>query len=149
MEKKIDFEEPTPLLDQVFLGCTQRGSETSESDAEIKSVVSADTTIDMEAKSKIKNPQTRKVESWSCDMKTHMETRCCEVAHKFVEQLSNVSTPCMDDHQFTKDEFEIVGELADVCAQIALHASTSSRSTRHRMDSQCTRKSCQEMEQSV
>ena len=30
-----------------------------------------------------------------------------------------VSTPCMDDQQFTKDGFDIVGEFADVCAQIA------------------------------
>ena len=32
-----------------------------------------------------------------------------------------VSTPCVDDHQSTKDDFHIVGELAGVCvcAQIA------------------------------
>ena len=42
----------------------------------------------------------------------------CELAHKSVDQLHKVSTLCMDDHQFTKDHFEIVGELSDVRVHI-------------------------------
>ena len=37
--------------------------------------------------------------------------RHCELVHKSVDQLSNVSTPCMDDHQCTTDDFEIVGPM--------------------------------------
>ena len=42
--------------------------------------------------------------------------------------IKKVSRPCTDDPQFAKDDFEIVGELADVCAMFlekvcTLHAS--------------------------
>ena len=35
LEEKIDFEEPTPLIDQVYLGCTQRETLTKEQDVKI------------------------------------------------------------------------------------------------------------------
>ena len=60
-------------------------------------------------------------------MKGHAEKsveRYCELAHKSVEQLSEVCTPCMDDHQLTKDDFEIVRELADVCPQLGTNVFT-------------------------
>ena len=50
-------------------------------------------------------------------MKGHAEKcvgRCAELAHKSVDQVSKVSTSRMDDHQLPNDDFEIVGELADV-----------------------------------
>ena len=31
-----------------------------------------------------------------------------ELAHKYVDQMSKVSTLCLDDHLFTKDDFEIM-----------------------------------------
>ena len=36
-EENIDFEDPTPLIDQVCSGCTQRESETTESNVKSKS----------------------------------------------------------------------------------------------------------------
>ena len=40
---------------------------------------------------------------------------------KKVEQLlCKVSSLCLDDHQFKKDELESVGELSKVCSQIVL-----------------------------
>ena len=79
-------------------------------------------------------------------MKGHAEKcseRYCELAQKSVDQLSKVSTLCMDDHQFTKDDFEIVGELSDVCARIVfcvpcvyMQVPRTFWSTRHFMDSQ-------------
>ena len=44
--------------------------------------------------------------------------RYCELANKKTEQLSKVSTPCLDDHHFKKEELESVGELSKVCSQI-------------------------------
>ena len=41
--------------------------------------------------------------------------RYCEVANKKVEQLQKVSHPCLDDHQFKKEELVSVGELSEVC----------------------------------
>ena len=36
------------------------------------------------------------------------------------EQLYKVSSPCWDDHQFKKEEFESTGDLSDVCSQIVV-----------------------------
>ena len=37
-----------------------------------------------------------------------------------VEQLYKVSSPCLDDHQFKKEELESVEELSEVCSQMVL-----------------------------
>ena len=37
-----------------------------------------------------------------------------------MEQLYKGSSPCLDDHQFRQDELESVGELSQVCSQIAV-----------------------------
>ena len=44
-----------------------------------------------------------------------------------VEQFYKVSTPCLDDHQFKKEELETVGELSKVCSQIVLECLYLSR----------------------
>ena len=46
--------------------------------------------------------------------------RYFELANKKVEQLHKVSSPCLDDHQFMKEELESVGELLEECSQIVL-----------------------------
>ena len=46
--------------------------------------------------------------------------RYWELAHKKVEQLYKVSSPCLDDHQFKQEELESVGELSQVCSQNVL-----------------------------
>ena len=46
--------------------------------------------------------------------------RDCELANKKTEQLHKVSSPCLDDHHFKKEELESVGELSIVCSQIVL-----------------------------
>ena len=45
--------------------------------------------------------------------------RCCELAHKTVDRLRKVSTPCLDVHQSKKDQ-EMVGELSETRSQIVL-----------------------------
>ena len=37
-----------------------------------------------------------------------------------MEQLYKVPSPCLDDHQFKKEELESVGELSKVCSRIVL-----------------------------
>ena len=39
---------------------------------------------------------------------------------KIDEQLHKVSNPCLDDHQFKKEELESEGELSEVCSQTVL-----------------------------
>ena len=41
-------------------------------------------------------------------------------ANKTTEQLFQVATPCMDDHQFKEEENGSVGEFSTVCSQIVL-----------------------------
>ena len=54
------------------------------------------------------------------DMLKSASKRYCELANKKTEQLYTVSTLCLDDHNFKKEELETVGELSDVCSQIVL-----------------------------
>ena len=52
----IDHDDPTPLIDQVYLGCTLRASVTQESNIKIKSdPFGKITTTNTQAKSKIKD----------------------------------------------------------------------------------------------
>ena len=60
---------------------------------------------------------------WSYDTERHALKsvgRYCELANKNVEQLFKVSSPCLDDHHFKKEELGSVGELSEVCSQIVL-----------------------------
>ena len=61
--------------------------------------------------------------AWSYDVGGHAKKcveRDCELAHKKTEQLYTVSSPCLDYHQFRKEELESVEELSAVCSQIVL-----------------------------
>ena len=61
--------------------------------------------------------------AWSCDMEGYARKcveRYCELANKKTEQLYKVSSPCLYDHIFKKEELESVGELPKVCSQIVL-----------------------------
>ena len=69
--KNIDFAEPTPLIAQVDLGCTQSEIVSKESHVKDKIDLFAKiTTTDTEAKSTDKT-ETIQVISWSYDMKGH------------------------------------------------------------------------------
>ena len=66
---KIDPEEPTPLIDQVYSGCPQRESKTKESDVKSETHSCAKiSTTDTQAKSKVKSLENRKNVSESNDM---------------------------------------------------------------------------------
>ena len=59
------------------------------------------------------------ISSWSYDMEGHAKKcveRYCELANKTTQQLYKVSTPCIDDHHFKKEELKSVGELSKVCS---------------------------------
>ena len=52
-----------------------------------------------------------RVVAWSCDMARHAKKcveRYCELANKNIEHLDEVSTACIDDHQFKIEELETV-----------------------------------------
>ena len=61
--------------------------------------------------------------AWSCDMEGHAQKcveRYCELANKKTEQLHRVSSLCLDDHHFKKEELESFGDLSKVCSQNVL-----------------------------
>ena len=63
------------------------------------------------------------ISTWSYDMEGHAKKcveRYCELANNTTQQLFKVSTPLLDDHQFTEEELGSVGELSKVCSQIVL-----------------------------
>ena len=64
-----------------------------------------------------------KTVAWPYDMEGHAKKsveKYCELAHKKTEQSHEVSTPCLDDHNFKRDALETVGRLSNICAQIVL-----------------------------
>ena len=68
LKEKNDVMDPTPLLSQVYVGCTQRDSMTTESNVKTKSdFIGKITTTRTEAKSQIKGPAQKNVASWSND----------------------------------------------------------------------------------
>ena len=79
--------------------------------------------ISEEGVEKLPFPQNLRISSWSYDMAGHAKKcveRYCEFANKTIQQLYEVSTPCIDDHHFKEEELKSVGELAKVCSQIVL-----------------------------
>ena len=120
----VDLDEPTSFLDHVYLGCTQRECKPNELNIEeyrkmFESRISAGATEKLPGWEK---PHAKTV-AWSYDMEGHAQKcveRYCELANKKTEQLYKVSSPCLDDHHFKKEELESVGELSKVCSQIVL-----------------------------
>ena len=108
--RQVDLEEPTPLLDQVFLGCTQRECKSNRKIVEenknlLESFISASTIRQSHG---WERSHVNTV-AWSCDMERHAK-KCvegnCELAHKKMEQFFKVSTSCIDDPQFKGEELE-------------------------------------------
>ena len=125
LRKNAEIDEPTSFLDHVCSGCTEGECKPTETVIErctkmFESRIFAGGT---EKLSGWQKPQAHTV-AWSYDMEGHAQkcvARCCEVANKKVEQLYNVSHPCLDEHQFKKEELESVGELLEVCSQTVLN----------------------------
>ena len=122
LSKEFDFGEPTPFLDHVYLGCTQRQCEIS------KDIVDNYRTMfesRISARRTEKQPflQNLSISSWSYDTEGHAKKcveRSCELANKTTQQLYKVCTPCIDDHHFKEEETNSVGKLSQVCSQIVL-----------------------------
>ena len=122
--KNVHIDEPTSFLDHVYLGCTRRECKPNETIIQRFSRM---------FNSRIIAGATEKVSGWG---KVHAQTVACPTTWKDVpknalndtvtlqirkwEQLKKVSHPCLDDHQFKKEELESVAELSEVCSQIVL-----------------------------
>ena len=83
--KSVDLDELTSFLDHVYLRCTQR-------ECNRKNYLGGKNLTQ-----KLPGPMT-------------CMQRYCQLANKKVEQLYKVTSPCLDDHQFKREELESVGE---------------------------------------
>ena len=133
--KLVDLGEPTPFLDHVYLGCTQRECKSNESIFEVfKKMFASRTSAGATEKLLRCDKSHSKAVAWSYDMEGHAKKcveRYCEVANKKVEQLSLVSSPCLDDLHFKKKkELETFRELSEVCSLIVLQCQYLARNGR-------------------
>ena len=106
LNKEVVLGDTTSFLDLVYLGCTQRHVKEAKILTE-----------------KLPYSENLRISSWSYDMAGHAKKcveRYFELANRTTQQLYKVSTPCVDDHNFKKEELKSVGELSKVCSQIIL-----------------------------
>ena len=125
--KEVDLGEQTSCLDHVYLGCTQRGCETSKDMVDNYRIL-FESRIFAGAKEKL--PCSGKTDasifSWSYDMEGHAKKcveRSCGLANKTLQQLYKVATPCLDDHQSKEEElgsvWECVKSMLSNCTESA------------------------------
>ena len=95
LQKKVGSEDPASLLDQVYLGCTQRAARRNprivENRTSFESVVFAGI-----AHAPLGKEQA--TTNTSCDMEAHAKKRVqhyCGRAGKEIEQFSKSLTPCV------------------------------------------------------
>ena len=116
--KLVDLGEPTSFLDHVYVGCIQRECKPKHVSLRNTENVRITNFCGEQQFSGCEEPHAKTV-MWSCDVEGHAK-KCveqyCEVANMNTEQLCKGSTPCLDDHNFNKEELETVGELSKVCS---------------------------------
>ena len=124
LQIKIDIEDPTPFIDQVYLSCTQREAKVDPRAVHSKNELfnKLTTTREADEKDQTKGKYSlEKITAWSYDMEGHAEEsveRYCELAKKDVSSLQQVATACIDDHQIPPEDYATTGALSAVCAQI-------------------------------
>ena len=89
--KHADVDEPTSFLDHVHLGCTQRECNPNEIGIEQYKEM-FESRISAGATKKLPGGKNLTQRRWQ-------------------GPTAKVSNPCLDDHQFKKEEFESTGEL--------------------------------------
>ena len=120
--KNVDLDEPVSFLDHDNLGCTQCECKPNEIFfEEFRKCSNHEFLLEQQKKLPWCAKLHAKTVAWSYDMEGHAKKcvgRCCELANNKTEQLYKVSSPCLDDHHFKKEEPESVGELSKVCSQM-------------------------------
>ena len=112
LTKEVDLGEPTSFLDHVYLGCTQRQCEISKDIVDNYRAM-FESRISARRVEKLPFPQNPRISSWSYDVADHAKKcveRYCELANKTTQQFYKVSTPCIEDHHFKDDYWNIYGK---------------------------------------
>ena len=122
-KKKIDLEDPTPFIDQVYAGCTYR-------EAKVDALAVQSKTELLKKNSQGQGRLTKKIKrkkiirwnrsplgalTWKVMPKVHWEI--LRIGKSFLQQ---VATPCIDDHQRPLEDNDTAGEVSAIFAQIVL-----------------------------
>ena len=116
--KLVDLDESILFFDHEHLRCAQRDCTPSEDIVKNQYREVFESRICATAAENLPgevSPHARPRGPTTC-MEGHAKKcveRYCELA-KTRQQLHTVSTPCLGDHNFKKDELDTVGELSDV-----------------------------------
>ena len=118
--RNVDLDEPTSFLDHVYLGSTQRECNPNEIFVEqYKEMFESRMSAGAQGGKNLTLKQLRGLTTWK-NMLKHVWRDIASWQTKKTQQLYKVSTPCIDDHHFKKEEPESVRQLSEVCSQIVL-----------------------------
>ena len=117
--EKVAWKDPTPLLDEVYLGCIPREAQVNkrivlETQFLFTKVITASKDVTSD------ESDNEHIIAWGCDIQGHAHKcveLCCELAHKTVDELHKVSRICIDDQQLKPEDLESVEELSETCSQ--------------------------------
>ena len=106
--KHVDLEKPTQFLDQVNLRCTQHDCKPNKNLVdEYRKMFESLTSAGAVERLPRSGDVHAKITAWTQDIEGRAKKcvkRYFEPANKNSEQLLQVSTPCIDDHQFKKED---------------------------------------------
>ena len=103
-QKEVDLQDPTPLIDQVCLGCTDWDAKVHPQAVQSKTEVFKKLTTTRKSDEEDQTEEKHwleKITDWCFDMEGHAEKcvdRHCECAKKNVSSFQQLATPCIDDH---------------------------------------------------
>ena len=118
--KHVDLEKPTQFLDQVNLRCTQHDCKPNKNLVdEYRKMFESLTSAGAVERLPRSGDVHAKITAWTQDIEGRAKKcvkRYFEPANKNSEQLLQVSTPCIDDHQFKKEDGGDCGRTVKKCA---------------------------------
>ena len=110
-------------LDEVYLGCTQGAAESNEE------MIHGNKHFQLYFHP---SERTTNLCLFEHIRKSHPGTMMCKNTPRYaVSQVMKAETPCTHDHQPNREDFEVIVELASVCAQILLWPESSQRGPKH------------------
>ena len=113
--KNVDLDEPVSYLDHVFLGCTERECKTNETIIERYTKMFGATEKYRDGKSLTQKPCPGPT-LWK-DMLENALSDTVNWQRRKWSKCTQVSSPCLDDHQLKQEELEPVGQWSEVCSQ--------------------------------
>ena len=131
-----ELDKPTPMPDNVYLGCAQKDIEVPENSycssnkcttrpSQERKTTTQYTFMFLHQKFKPVKDSAQSIKAWAYNTTGHIEQpveRYLELSGKEESELKPVETPCLDDHMFPPEDFQAKGKLSPVAARIVFNA---------------------------